>query len=109
MKTLPTPFGPTPDHPPRGRGTPAGSAAGPRAALRANLRHVLGPAATDAAVDRAVQGAFRTSAYNYIDMFRIPVVAPDALLQRTTLHHPERFLDTYRRIGMKPFKEAIYG
>jgi len=21
----------------------------------------------------------------------------------------ERFLDTYRRIGMKPFKEAIYG
>ncbi len=24
MKTLPTPFGPTPDHPPRGRGTPAG-------------------------------------------------------------------------------------
>jgi sulfite reductase (NADPH) hemoprotein beta-component len=21
----------------------------------------------------------------------------------------ERFLDTYRRLGMKPFKEAIYG
>ena len=21
----------------------------------------------------------------------------------------ERFLDTYRRIGMEPFKEAIYG
>lgn len=70
-------------------------AAGPRSALRANLGHVLGPAATPARVDRAVLGAFRTSAYNYIDMFRIPVVAPDALLQRTALHHPERFLDAY--------------
>ena len=24
-------------------------------------------------------------------------------------HEGERFLDTYRRVGMQPFKEAIYG
>jgi sulfite reductase (NADPH) hemoprotein beta-component len=33
--------------------------------------------------------------------------ATDVYLERT--QQGERFLDTYRRIGMAPFKEAIYG
>lgn len=71
-------------------------AADARAAATANLRHVLGPGAGEAAVQRVVLGAFRTSAYNYVDMFRIPVVLPQALLQRTTVHHPERMLEAVR-------------
>lgn len=67
-------------------------ATGARAASAANLRHVLGPQAGEAAVQRAVLGAFRTSAYNYVDMFRIPVVSPEQLLARTTVHHGERLL-----------------
>ena len=67
-----------------------------RAALRQNLRHVLGPDAPAGIVDRAVLGAFRTSAYNYVDMFRIPLVSPQALLARTTVHHGERMLDAWQ-------------
>ncbi len=71
-------------------------AAGARTAITANLRHVLGPDASEAALRRAALGAFRTSAYNYIDMFRIPLVSPDELLKRTTVHHPERIQDAFR-------------
>ena len=28
---------------------------------------------------------------------------------RTLRSDGERFLDTYRRVGMEPFKEAVYG
>ncbi len=70
-------------------------AARARVALRQNLRHVMGPDAPAGAVDRAVLGAFRTSAYNYVDMFRIPAVSPQALLARTTVHHGERMLDSW--------------
>jgi KDO2-lipid IV(A) lauroyltransferase len=40
-------------------------------------------------------GAFRTAAYNYVDMFRIPAVSPQALLARTAIHHPERMLEAF--------------
>ena len=30
-------------------------------------------------------------------------------LSRASAQDGERFLDTYRRIGMEPFKEALYG
>ena len=51
------------------------------------------------------------------DFFR-PAARDTGAKQSAGLQHPlylaqrtdgERFLDTYRRIGMAPFKEAIYG
>lgn len=66
-------------------------ATGARAAATANLRRVLGPEATRRDLARAVQGAFRTQAYNYVDMFLMPRVSLDALLQRVDIVNGERY------------------
>lgn len=68
-----------------------------RAAVLANLRHVLGPAATERELRAAALGVFRTAAYNYVDMFRIPLVSPRQVLERTTLHHLERMQEAVAR------------
>ena len=65
----------------------------PREAVQDNLRHILGSDANPRTLARAVRGVFHTAAYNYVDMFLIPHIRPEALAQRVTVHHSEIFFD----------------
>ncbi len=70
-------------------------APGPRRAVTENMRRVLGPNAGASEVRNAVRGVFRTTAYNYLDLFLIPATNPDELSKRVEILHPERFYEAY--------------
>jgi KDO2-lipid IV(A) lauroyltransferase len=72
-------------------------AAGPRRAARCNLRHVLGPAAPSRQLTQAVRGVFHTVAYNYIDMFRLPLLRPTELAERVDIRNVDLLLREYAK------------
>src|SRR5581483_11948647 len=53
-----------------------------REVVAANMRQVLGAGAPPAEVEAAARSVFRTGAYNYVDLFLIPSIAPEELPER---------------------------
>lgn len=68
-----------------------------RAAATANLSRVLGLDPNAPLVKRTVRGAFRTQAYNYVDLFRIPRTVPAALAERVETLNLPAFLHAYQQ------------
>jgi len=54
--------------------------------LRANLRRVVGPAVAEAELDALVRRGLRSYARYWREVFRLPVIGPDAIRERTDFH-----------------------